>query len=91
VHLANYYKERREWWAAHRMPVILVNYQSGDCPKWVLAVPGSIRSTEWGAVEHILPLPTVTYDQTGAFARFCADHRIALPHDPKWLLLAHWG
>ena len=39
--VSRYFKEIRDFSEAHPLPVKLVNYCSGDCPMYALAVPSS--------------------------------------------------
>lgn len=88
---STYFKERREWMAAHPLPVELVDYNWIDSNMYVLAVRHSRKTSCEGSVESLLPLPVVTSDRLKEYFEFCADHQIVLPGEPRWLLTSRWS
>ena len=90
---SRYFNERREFDAAQpALPVLLVNYCSGECPMYVVAVPGSVRTARRGYPEGIDPsLLTVTVDERENLLKFFAAHGIEVPAEPAWLLTSYWG
>lgn len=90
--ISRYFDEKREFAAAHPLPVELVNYCSGDYPMYVLAVPGVGIVARRGYPTEFAPEKlAVTENGRNAFLKFCADHGIELPKEPEWLLTSYWG
>lgn len=88
-----YFKEKREWGAANPLPVELVNYCSGDCPMYILAVPGTETRASRGSVEEIVPRNMVVDQEAiDKYLRFCNEYGIRLPIGRlRWLLSGYWG
>ena len=87
-----YWQERRDFEAAHPLPVTLVNYCSGDCPMYVVAVPGTTVVARRGYPEVVDPSALlVTQDQYGQLMKFFTDFGIDAPSTPSWLLTSYWG
>jgi len=90
--VSRYFDERRAFDAEHRMPVVLVNYCSGDYPMYAVAVPSSERTATRGSPTAIDPASlVVSDDERAALLAFLADHRIEAPRMPAWLLTSYCG
>lgn len=90
--VSRYFEERRAFDAAHRLPVELVNYCSGDYPMYAVAVPGTVRTATRGSPTSIDPASLVVADDgRAALLKFFADHGIEAPTAPAWLLTSYWG
>lgn len=86
------YAEQRAFNTEHPLPVAIVNYCSGDCPMYILAVPSSVLTNLRGYAERFDPADlSVTDEEKAALLRFCADHGIEVPAEPAWLLTSYWG
>lgn len=89
---SRYFNESMDFAAAQPLPVVLVNYCSGDCPMYVLAVPGTVITARRGFPEEFDPASlAVTDSGRDALLKFCSDHGIELFQDPTWLLTSYWG
>lgn len=89
---SRYFAESREFVAAHPLPVALVNYCSGDCPMYALAVPRTILTARRGYPTEFDPAAlTISDAEREALLKFCAEHGIDLPQEPAWLLTSYWG
>ena len=87
-----YFAESSKFAAAHPLPVELVNYCSGDCPMYVLAVPSTVLTARRGYPTEFDPAAlTVTDEGRDTLRKFCADHGIKPPKEPTWLLTSYWG
>lgn len=88
-----YYRERREWDKANPCPVALVNYCSGDCPMYILAIPSTMKSARRGYPEVIsrdLDFEFKPGDRQ-AFLGFMQAYEIDCPSVPAWYLSSYWG
>lgn len=89
---SRYFAESREFVASRPLPVELLNYCSGDCPMYALAVPGTVLTARRGYPAEFDPAAlTVTDDGREALRKFCIDYGIELPQEPTWLLTSYWG
>ena len=77
---------------APKLPVTLVNYCSGDCPMYILAVPSSYKNNNRGYAEEFDPQKlTVTPEEVAALLAFINEYVDKKKHSPKWLLTSFWG
>ena len=89
---SRYWQERRDFEALHPLPVEVVNYCSGECPMYLLAVPGTVRVACRGYPEVIHPSALVVSNEgRDGLIGFLNDHGIDIPSDPGWLLTSYWG
>lgn len=84
-----YYSERRQWDAAHPLPVELVNVCSGDYPIYALAVLGTVTRARRGYPEPITRQLGDVFPEP--LVEFCEAHGIEMPGDAGWLLASYWG
>lgn len=91
--IAAYFERQREWDDAHPLPVQLVNYQSGDCAAYILAVPQSVITAYRGYPVEL----NISELKTNEAARkvlidFCERFGIDCGEEtPKWWLSSYWG
>lgn len=89
--MEKYYGPKRAFEAAHPLPVELVNYCSGDCAMYILAVPNSTITARRGYPEEFQPERlTVTEQEIKVLTDFCEQHGIEMPSEPKWYLSSLW-
>jgi len=90
-----------EWWEekndSEPFPFELVNYCSGDCEMWILAIKGTVITANRGYPESFDPKAlTVTDVQIKKLTDFCLEYdlefiRIVNPQYPQWYLCSYWG
>lgn len=101
----SYYEHKREFKDQHPFPVEVINYCSGDCPMYILAIKGTFTRNSRGYPEVIDPAALkVTDEQKQVLIDFCKkylqekidehngdyhDDKIEL--EPKWLLSSCWN
>jgi hypothetical protein len=86
-----YYDAQNKWDREHPMPVSLVNYCSGDCPMWMLAVPESFKNNSRGCPEKFDPKDlTVSQEAIDKLLKFCKDYDIEYEGEPAWYLTSLW-
>jgi hypothetical protein len=89
---SRYFAERREFDAAHPLPVKLVNYCSSECPMYAIAAPSTIRTARRGYPTTLdLASLRVPESESAGLLKFFADHGIEAPDAPAWLLTSYWG
>ncbi len=87
-----YFQVQHDWDKQHPCPVEPVNCCSGDYPKWILAVPGSVQTARRGYPESFDPQTlTVTPEKRAALAEFCKQYKIEGGSEPAWFLSSYWG
>lgn len=82
---------RRAWFKENPLPVEVVNYCSGDCPMYILAIPSSTKSANRG---YPIELNTGGFDvdvkELAAFSEFMRAHFGGCPV-PQLYLSSYWG
>jgi hypothetical protein len=95
-----YYEHRREWEKANPFPVEIVNYCSGECPMYMVAVKESLKKNSRGYPEVIdTSKLEVTEDQHYILLDFIKkylkdaidENDEEIPLEPKWYLSSYWG
>lgn len=87
-----YYDSRNAWKDAHPAPVELVNYQSGECPAYILAIPSSVLIAHRGYAEVFRPSELVAKDdEAEKLMEFCSKYGLEFEEGPCWLLSSYWG
>jgi len=87
----DYWDQLRQWDKENPIPVELVNYCSGDCPAWILAVPSSVRSCSRGDPLKFDPTDLiVTLGEVRKLLKFCEQFKIKAT-EPAWYLSSYWG
>lgn len=88
-----HYKERREWDAAHPCPVEEVNYCSGDCEMFILAIPATVKTARRGypvVINRDLDFEFKPGDRK-AFLDFIEKYECYGEHLPAWYLSSLWN
>lgn len=86
-----------EWWEEHGdgkdMPFEMENCCSGDCPEWIIAMPGTIKTAYRGDPEEISMTDVDSYIlNSQAFMRFKKFLKsCGIKQEPKWYLYSYWG
>lgn len=87
----DYYSRLFKWDDENPIPVIVVNYQSGDYPAWILAVPASFRSCSRGHPLRVDPDDLwVTAGEVQKLFDFCERFDIEIT-ETAWYLSSYWG
>lgn len=87
-----YFDSRHIWRDSHPCPVELVNYQSGECPAYIIAFRGSVITARRGYPELIDPTRlNGTEEMSATLTGFCAKHGIEHETGPQWYLSSYWG
>jgi hypothetical protein len=91
--LHEYYRHGNEWDAANPLPVAEVNYCSGNCPMYMLAVPGSNLTSNRGYPKAFDPAELkVAPEQVQSLLDFCERYGIkGEDMEPRWYLTSYWG
>lgn len=88
-----YFTSRYEWKKSHPCPVEEVNYQSGEVPAYILAIPESIITARRGYPEVLNPsyCLTATDDMRNTLIEFCQKYGLEMTTGPQWYLSSYWG
>lgn len=87
-----HFAEQQAFDDAHPLPVGLVNYCSGECPMWILAVPSTVRSNRRGYPRPFDPQElVVSSDEKKALYEFCVKYNLISDTDAGWYLTSYWG
>lgn len=90
--IEEYFSSSRSWLKEHPLPVLLVNYQSGECPAYILAAPGTLTIARRGYPELITTdVFTRTLEQEESLVSFCQKYGIEYDTKPQWYLSSYWG
>ena len=88
--VVSYYEYSREWNKNNPFPIAVVNYCSGDCPMYILAVKHVYCSR--GYPEAIKPSFLIVDDEDRAMlAEFLEAYNIEADGEPQWWLTSYWG
>jgi hypothetical protein len=85
-----YFEHSREWLKANPVPVELVNCCSGDCPIYILAMPGTTLKAWRGDPKAFSPQQLVA-PPAKQLTDFCDKYGIETSDEPKWWLSSYWG
>jgi len=87
-----YWGERSKFLEDNPLPVSLVNYCSGECPMWIIAVPDTVRYNYRGYPKAFNPSDLTVADQSvAALLDFCKQYDIPIDSEPAWYLSSYWG
>lgn len=86
-----YYKETRQFKLANPLPVELVNYCSGDCPEYILAIPSTIKTANRGYPVPLSPNLFLEPNEAKAFYKFCDKYNLKSSQEDGWYLSSYWG
>lgn len=90
--ISAYYDSRREWLLSHPSPAAKINYQSGECPAYILAVPSSILIARRGYPKEFNPTSLrVSESDVERLVQFCEKYGLEFLEQPKWYLSSYWG
>ena len=85
-----FFKHSRDWFEENPIPVEVVNYCSGDCPMYLLAVKHIECSR--GYPQEIEPsFLEVSEEEQGRLQGFLDRFEIKDGIGPKWWLTSYWG
>jgi hypothetical protein len=80
-----------DWDKANPVPIILVNYCSGDVPMYIVAVPGPNLSCSRGYPEAFDPSTLTVTEEAAVLTEFLTKYEIEFEGPPKWYLSSYWG
>jgi hypothetical protein len=86
-----YFELRHKWDDENPVPVEEVNFCSGDCPAYILAVPSTVKTAYRGSPLEIDPVLIFPKDGEQALIDFCNRIDIVGRPRPKWYLSSYWG
>jgi len=85
----DYFEARRQHLQENPLPVEMVNVCSGECPSWILAVPGTVMKAHRGHPKMFFPHEQSVPD-CSKFLSFLDECHIA--HSlVGWYLSSYWG
>ena len=98
-----YYDAQTTWENANPLPFKLVNYCSGECPVYILSVPGTVVTANRGYPQELDPQKALTVRQMAVdkLMTFIAEHIKVDPEEwddedcdvtlpAKWWLSSEW-
>lgn len=85
-----YFDSRHEWKKSHPCPIVEVNYQSGECPAYILAISESVITASRGYPEVLSPLEE-SVEWGTILVEFCDTYGIEHDTGPQWYLSSYWG
>lgn len=87
-----YSQEQWDWDKANPMPFELVNACSSECPEWIIALPGTLKSASRGYPEKISEGTISLVHREAALERYKAFlAEIGVEGEPSWYLSSYWG
>lgn len=88
-----WFDSQRDWKKSHPLPVVKVNYQSGDCPAYILACPSSLIAASRGYPHVFYPdlLNNFPPIELKALIDFCSKYNLEYDTPPSWYLSSYWG
>lgn len=87
-----YYAERWKWCKDNPVPVERVNYCSGDCDMYILAIPSTIKTANRGYPEELTENALqIAGNAATKLVEFCEKYDIEIEEQPKWWLSSYWG
>lgn len=87
-----FYGPMLAWEKANPLPIELVNYCSGDCPMWIIALPDTVTRARRGyPVEINDAYVSIEAAKTVPLLDFCAKYGISGGEGPQWWLGSYWG
>ncbi len=90
--IGEYFRRQREWKKSNPLPIAEINYQSGDVPAYILAVPSSIKTANRGYPEPFVPESLIVNGQDRqALIDFCVAYGLEMDAPPSWYLSSYWG
>lgn len=90
--ISQYYDEKRIFKENNPLPVHLEHHCHHECPMYILAVPGTVKTAYRGDVEKFDPKDlTVSDEQVKELLEFCKKYGIEHEETPTWCLVSYWG
>lgn len=88
-----YYEHSYKWLESNPLPVELVNYQSGECPAYILAIPSTVKTANRGNPIAFSPgiELVVSGQDRQALIDFCTKYGLEINAPPSWYLSSYWG
>lgn len=88
-----YFKGPDAWDKVNPLPVELVNYQSDECPAYILAVPSTVKIANRGYPVAFGPgiELVVSGEDRQALIDFCSKYGLEVDAPPSWYLSSYWG
>jgi len=87
-----YFDSQSSWKKSHPCPVVEINYQSGDYPAYILAIPDSLQTANRGNPVAINPEElSVDGSAIEALKEVCAKYDLKYEGEPSWYLSSYWG
>lgn len=87
-----YFREKREWFTQHPLPITMVNSCSGEYPMWILAIPSSVKTANRGFPQRFEPSDLVVSGaDKAALLDFCKTYSLEFEGEPGWYLSSYWG
>lgn len=87
----DYWKYQNEWDKENPIPFEIENYCSQECPMYILAVKGTVKTAERGYPNDFNPNDLkVDPESLNIFKRFIDKYKIS-DENPKWLIFSYWG
>ena len=90
-----YYNHKQTFLKEHPVPVEIVNYCAGECPMFILAIPGTVKTASRGYPLRFVPkdleamIPSFDIVQT--LRSFCKKYELKYQGPPSWFLSSYWG
>lgn len=96
--ISEYFRHERDFLKNHPLPVNIINYCSGDCPMYMVAIKSKSFSNSRGYPEVFDPATlTVTEEEKESLVDFCKKYCMGGEYDeppeftPKWYLSSYLG
>lgn len=86
-----YFEEKSAFKKTHLpVPIEVVNAGSGSAPTWILAIPESVVTSDWGDPEIFSPANLkVSDEEVDSLLDFCNKYGIVFVEGPNWWLSAY--
>lgn len=88
-----YFAGQSAWDKLNPLPIELVNYQSGDYPAYIIAIPSTVKTANRG--NPIVFSPGIELVVSGqdrqALIDFCTKYGLEINAPPSWYLSSYWG
>lgn len=92
IDITLYYDHKRNWIEKNPIPLIEVNYCSGDCKMIILAIPESFRYASRGYAKEITGLNlSFNTNWSSILTEFCSKYNIEKGSSANWYLSSYWG
>ena len=90
--ISEYFTHQGEWMIKNPVPVEEVNYCSGDCPMYILAIPSTVITNRRGTPLVISAMSFLVPEKERiAIIKFMEKYNIVYDNGPDWFLSSYWG